>query len=77
MAFDRLSPIDGRRLDWNAAMIAATIASVFGGKRQRIEKHLLTWSAGKKKTPQELEAEMMGWALRHNAALEKKRKRKG
>ena len=39
-AFDRISPIGGRRLDWNAASIAAAIIN--------------TWTTGKRITPQDV-----------------------
>lgn len=72
MAFDRLSPIDGRRDDYNAAMIAATIAACFGGKNETLEKHLLEWGKSARPGPLELEEKMMAFARKHNARLKKR-----
>lgn len=72
MAFDRLSPIDGRRDDWNAAMIAATVAAGLGGKKESLEKHLLKWGKPSRPGPEELERKLMAFARAHNARLKKK-----
>ncbi len=68
-----MSPIDGRRDDYNAAMIAATIAAGFSGKKENIEKHLLKWGRDARPNWDEIEAKMTVWALKHNAELRKKR----
>ncbi len=67
-----MSPIDGRRDDYNAAMIAATVAAGFSGQRQSIEKHLLKWGRDSWPSWKEVEEKMMVWARKHNENIRSK-----
>lgn len=58
MAYERITgPLDGRRGDIQAALIASTIANSQRAKGKRAAKlndFLIVWDRGRKKTPAEL-----------------------
>lgn len=56
-AYEReYGPLGPERGDWQAAMVANTLAAVMGGKqsrRLRLTDFLLRWSAPRRQTPEE------------------------
>ena len=59
-AFDRISPIGDIRSDWQAALIASTVARVFGSKgKHRIDDFLLRFGPRELPDPEDLGRRVM------------------
>ena len=66
MAYDRLSPIGDDRADASAALVAYTVASVFGG-RAKFEDFMPEYGREERKTPEAMQLMIMSFASAHNA----------
>lgn len=59
-AFDRISPIGDVRSDWQAALIASTVAKVFGSKGWRpVSDFLLTFGSRELPNPKDVGRRVM------------------
>lgn len=78
-AFDRISPLRDLRLDYNAAMIAATIVNVMTDRRTTVKVSDLVLDFGGKvrSTPEEIERKALIIAEKINAAQAEKEKENG
>jgi len=70
LAYDRLEPIGAVRDDWNAALVAQTVAGIFAGRghRPRLADFVLRWDRGEQRSAEEIKAGLSTW-------LAKKRKK--
>lgn len=78
-AFDRISPLTDRRIDYNAAMVAATIVNVMTDERTTVKVSDLVLDFGGKtrSTPEEIERKALAIAKRINAAQAEGEKENG
>jgi len=78
LAYDRISPIGPERQDWHAALLASTFANAFRGKNRapfRIKDFMPQFDGGhRRRTVEEIQADMMMYARRHNKRLARERK---
>lgn len=66
-AFDRISPIGGRRSDLHAALIASTIANCLTtGRRKTIDDFILEYGGHDYPKPEEVEKKAMAMARMMN-----------
>lgn len=72
MAYERLAgPLGPERGDYQAALVAATVANAMSSKRKRhkIKDFLLPWGGRRKRSPEELYAAAKAWVQRSGGTI--------